>query len=71
MEHHKYKKRSTMQDTECSLAQDLVRLSCTAASSTDSRKYLALMVIVVHQMVLNALIVGVIQLLGIGLRRRC
>ena len=59
-----------MQETECSLAQELVRLSYTAASSTDSRRYLALMVIAAQQMVLNALIVRVIQLHGIGHRRR-
>ena len=59
-----------MLGTECSTEQDQVGLSSTVASTTESRRYLALMGTVARQMVLNAPIVGVIQLRGIGHRLR-
>ena len=59
-----------MLGTECSTEQDQVGLSSTVASTTESRRYLALMGIVARQMVLSALIAGVIQLRGIGHRLR-
>ena len=59
-----------MLGTECSTEQDLVGLSSTVVSTTESRRYPALMGTVARQMVLNAPIVGVIQLRGIGHRLR-
>jgi len=70
MPNQKFKKSSTMLGTECSTGQDLVGLSSTVVSTTESRRYLALMGTVARQMVLNAPIAGVIQLRGIGHRLR-